>query len=193
MRFVCFGRRVHCACVCALPPGGGWVGWLTGGLVRRLVGTGLHGPQDRVWAPSTAFLAGKVFPEPLLGAEGMFALVGESTARLCARCRRAGVGLGGWHVSFPRGKVRLAGRREPEGAHRRYRAARRSRVGLLAASCWEPDHMVLIDGCGLPALCFLSGEGIPRTPSRRVRRVCFGRRVHGSCVPELPPFGSRVG
>ena len=32
------------------------------GLVCWLVGSGLHGPQRRVWAPSTAFLSGEGFP-----------------------------------------------------------------------------------------------------------------------------------
>ena len=86
----CFGRRVHCAFVYGLPPGGGWVGGLTGGLVRRLVGTGIPGPQGR--------------------------------------------GVGSQHCSF------------------------------------------------------LLGGRIPRTPSRRGRFVCFGRRVHGSLVCELPPL-----
>ena len=45
----------------------------------------------------------------------------------------------------------------------------------------------------LPALLVLCGESFPRTPSRRVRRVCFSKRVHGSCVCELPQLWGRVG
>ena len=118
---------------------------------QRLVGTGLPGPQGRgVGSQHCSFLLGGRIPQTPCGAGGSCALVGESTVRLCARCRRSGACFSPSLL----GKVV-----SPVG---------RKRKGTVltnrSLAWWERGYLVLREGWFLPALSFLLGGRIPQTP-----------------------------
>ena len=128
-------------------------------LVRRLLGTGLHGPQRRVTAPNPYFLSGESFPR-------------APSRRVRSVCF--------WSASARRVRVRAAAALE---------AGLGDLAACWSAPCWEPGWPALRNGCGLPVLLIHAGKVFPTTPSRRDRPVCFGRRIYYAPVRELPPRG----
>ena len=190
VRFVCFVRRVHCACVCELPPlGAGFSPSPLGKVVlpvrRKRKGTVLTTGPLRVgygvgWSSVTggssqhcAFLLGGRIPQTPCGAGGSFASAGESTARLFASFRGSRAGLGDCRPHLPpRGRNGLRqGLFLPLGG-RWLRRSRRRKGRTVTHRSPRPVRCVLgtglvcahRQGCGSQHCAFLLGGRIPQTP-----------------------------